>query len=45
MSEPGCWITQISAEFLGAVVEDEVAIHVHVVFVSTAYGYGKGGWR
>ena len=31
LSEPGCWIAQISAEQWGAAMEDEVATHVHGV--------------
>ncbi|EJK53715.1 hypothetical protein THAOC_26785, partial [Thalassiosira oceanica] len=32
LSEPGCWIAQISAEQWGTAMEDEVAIHVHGFF-------------
>ena len=32
LSEPGCWIAQISAEQWGAVMEEEVATGVHGVF-------------
>ena len=32
LSEPGCWIAQISTEQWGTAMEDEVAIHVDGVF-------------